>query len=61
LSVVDDTIPGGMTIENLGTHPVTFYSRSEHKRYCKEHGFVPFVRHMPGPESDKSEHTQRWV
>jgi len=61
-SVVDDTILGGETIENLSIDPITFHSRSEKKRYLKEHGFREKVRHVGnvGEGSDKSEHTTRW-
>ena len=62
LSVVDDSIPGGMTVENMGTPtPQTFYSKSEWRRAMKERGLVNMVRHVPEQGSDKSPHTQRWV
>ncbi len=60
-SVVDDSIPGGMVIENMGPEPRTFYSRSEHKRAMKELGLTPKVRHVGVAGSDKSPHTQRWI
>ena len=61
LTVLDDSIPGGMTIENMGPTPITFYSRSEYRRELKARGLINKVRHMPGPESDKSPHTSRWI
>lgn len=56
-----DGIPGGETLENVGPEPVTFYSRSEKRRYLKEHGLVEMVRHVPVPGSDTSPHTTSWV
>lgn len=56
-----DDIPGGETLENVGPDPVTFYSRSEKRRYLKEHGLVEFVRHVPVPGSDTSPHTTSWT
>jgi hypothetical protein len=61
LSVQDDSIPGGETIENLAPTPVTFHSRSEKRRYLKEHGIHEKVRHVGLQGSDKSPHTQRWI
>jgi hypothetical protein len=55
-----DGIPGGETLDNVGPEPVTFYSRSEKRRYLKEHGLVEFVRHVPVPGSDSSPHTTSW-
>lgn len=55
-----DDIPGGETLENVGPEPVTFYSRSEKRRYLKEHGLIEFVRHVPVPGSDTSPHTTSW-
>jgi hypothetical protein len=61
LGAQSDGIPGGETLENVGPEPVTFYSRSEKRRYLKEHGLVEMVRHVPVPGSDKSEHTTSWT
>lgn len=47
--------------ENVGHEPVHFRSRSEKKRYLKEHGLLEFVRHVGEPGSDKSSKTSRWV
>ena len=44
--VVDDTIIGGEVNENVGPEPVTFYSKSERRRYLKEHNLEEFVRHV---------------
>lgn len=57
----DDTYVGGLTVENLGHNPVTFYSRTEHEAYLKEHGFERRVRHVGEQGSDKSKHTVRWT
>jgi hypothetical protein len=56
-----DGIPGGETIENLSHEPITFYSRSEKRRYLKEHGLVEMVRHVPVPGTDVSPHTTSWT
>jgi hypothetical protein len=56
-----DDIPGGETLENVGPEPVTFYSRSEKRRYLKEHGLQEFVRHVPVPGSDTSPFTTSWT
>jgi hypothetical protein len=60
-AVIDDSIPGGMTIENMGPEPLTFYSKSEWRREMKRRGLRPNVRHMTLPGTDKSEFTTRWV
>lgn len=61
LQVRDDTIVGGETVENLGPQPITFHSRSEKRRWLKEHGIQEYVRHVPSQGSDKSPNTVRWV
>ena len=60
-SVQSDSIPGGMVIENLSATPIRFDSKSEHRRYLKEHGFTSKVEHVGVPGTDKSPHTQRWI
>ncbi len=40
---------------------VHFTSRSEKRRYLKEHGLMEFVRHQPLPGTDKSDKTSRWI
>jgi putative FmdB family regulatory protein len=57
----DDAYIGGLTLENVGPEPVTFYSRSEKRRYLKEHGLVEMVRHVPVPGTDTSPHTSSWT
>ena len=59
LSVVDDTIIGGMTVENLGG--MTFYSKTEWRKEVKRQGLIQKVQHVPKQGSDKSRQTQRWV
>lgn len=59
LSVIGDEIDE--THENLGHDAVHFSSKSEKRRYLKEHGLVEFVRHIGEQGSDKSSKTQRWV
>jgi putative FmdB family regulatory protein len=65
-TISDERIGGvsctnGLTIENVGHEPQTFYSRSEYNRYLTENYIRPAVRHAPGKESDRSQHTTRWV
>lgn len=60
-TVIDDSIPGGMTIENMGPVPLTFHSKSEWRREMKKRGLRQAVRHMPLPGTDKSQFTSRWV
>jgi len=47
--------------EMVADKPVHFTSRSEKRRYLKEHGLIEFVRHVGEPGSDKSSKTSRWV
>ena len=47
--------------ENVAHTPVHFTSRSERKRYLKDHGLVEMVRHVGQQGSDKSPHTTRWI
>lgn len=61
VGVIDDSIPGGMWIENLGNTWRKFYSKSDIARAAKEQGLEPFVRHVGTPGSDKNKHTTRWV
>lgn len=61
LAVIDDSIPGGMVIENMGPTPLTFYSKSDYRREMKARGLVNKVEHVGVPGTDKSPHTQRWV
>ena len=58
-TVIDDSIPGGMKIENLGG--MTFYSKSEWRAEIKRQGLIHKVQHRPPPDSDKSPLTQRWI
>lgn len=60
-NVRDDSIPGGLTIENLAPTPQTFYSHSEKKLYLKMHGIREKVQHVGLQGSDKSPHTVRWA
>jgi hypothetical protein len=61
LGVQPNDIPGGETLENVGPEPVTFYSRSEKRRYLKARGLVEMVRHVPVPGTDRSPHTTSWT
>jgi hypothetical protein len=61
ITVLDDSIPGGETIENLAPTPITFYSKSDKRRYLKEHGIREKVRHVGEQGTDKSRFTSRWI
>lgn len=61
VNVIGDDIPGGMTIENLGPTPETFYTRTAWKRRMAELGVINRVEHKPLQGTDKSPHTTRWV
>ena len=61
LAVIQDSIPGGMVIENMGHEPITFYSKSDYRREMKARGLVNKVEHVGVPGSDKSPHTTRWI
>lgn len=61
LALQDDSWPGGKTFENMGDKPMTFYSRSEHRRAMESLGLVEFVRHQPVAGTDKSPHTTSWA
>lgn len=60
-TIVPDSIPGGVVIENLSSTPKRYYSRSEIKLACEVAGVKPMVRHVGAPGSDKSPYTTRWV
>ena len=63
--VVDDSIPGGLYIENALCHsdgtPRRFDSRTELRRAEKAAGYTNYVVHQGGKGSDRSKHTQRFV
>jgi hypothetical protein len=59
--VRDDSWIGGKTFENLGHDPVTFYSKTDYRRYLKTHGIEEFHRHTPPPGTDKSDQTTSWA
>ena len=61
LAVIDDTIPGGLVIENMSSQPITFYSKSDYRREMKARGLVNKVEHVGVPGTDKSPMTSRWV
>lgn len=48
-----DEIPGGLTVENYGRDPITFYSHTERRKYMKAHGLTEKERFSPFPGTDK--------
>ena len=56
-----DSIPGGLTLENLGPRPKTFYSRTEIKDEMRARGVEPHVRHVGLPGGDRNPNTTRWI
>lgn len=61
LLVIDDSLPGGMVIENMGPTPLTFYSKSDYRREMKARGLINKVEHVGVPGTDKSPMTSRWI
>jgi hypothetical protein len=53
ISTFRDDIPGGLTVENYGPHPITFYSHSERRRYMQKQGLRERERFAPMPGTDK--------
>lgn len=52
-AVHGDEIPGGLTLENYGPKPITFYSHSERERYAAAHGLQLKEKFSPFPGTDK--------
>lgn len=48
-----DEIPGGITLENYGREPVTFYSHSERRAYMDKHFLNEKEKFCPFPGTDK--------
>lgn len=46
--------------ENVADQPVHFTSKSEKRRYLREHGLLEFVRHVPRADGKKPD-TTRWI
>ena len=53
LVTVPDDIPGGVTVENYGPEPITFYSHAERRRYMRRHGLRETERFAPLPGTDR--------
>lgn len=47
-----DEIPGGVTLENYGPTPVTFYSHSERRAYMAANGLREREKFSPTPGTD---------
>lgn len=64
-NVSPDDIPGGYVVHhgicNEDGTPRRYYSYSEMEREAKKRGLVQMVEHVPPEDTDKSEHTQRFV
>lgn len=50
--IAGDEIVGGVTLENWGPNPVTFYSHSEMRQYAKAKGIVIREKFSPAPGTD---------
>lgn len=48
-----DEIPGGITLENYGRDPVTFYSHSQRKAYMVKHELNCKEKFAPFPGTDR--------
>lgn len=51
--ITRDEIVGGLTVENYGPEPVTFYTHTERRKYMKEHGLSEKETFCPMPGTDK--------
>lgn len=47
-----DEIVGGITLENYGPKPMTFYSHSERRAYMKQQGLMEKEKFCPAPGTD---------
>lgn len=52
-AVFRDEIPGGITVENYGRHPITFPSHSARRAYMKAHGLREKEKFCPMPGTDR--------
>jgi hypothetical protein len=52
-AIITDDIPGGVTYENYGPHPRTFYSHTERRRFMAEHGLTQKEKFCPTPGTDR--------
>ena len=55
-SVIDDSVPGGFTVENGFDSPRTFYSKAEHRAALKAQG-MQIAAKWAGPHD---RHLKRW-
>ena len=60
-TMIPDSIPGGVVVENLTPQPKRFYSRTEINDEMRVHGVRAHVRHVGVQGSDKNPHTTRWI
>ena len=60
-TMIPDSIPGGLVLENLTPRPKRYYSRTEIKDEMRARGVEQRVRHVGEQGSDRSKQTQRWV
>lgn len=61
LRMIEDSIPGGLVVENMSATPQKFYSKSEYRDAMRAANLKQEIRHVPLPGSDKSPHTSRWI
>ncbi len=59
--VVPDTFSTPLVDDVMLKHTQVFHSRSEHRHAMQLHGYENRVRHVSGPEGDKSKHTTSWL
>lgn len=52
-AVFRDDIPGGLTVENYGPKPITFYSHTERRAYMARQGLYERETFAPMPGTDK--------
>lgn len=52
-TVFQDSIPGGLVLENYGPHPITVYSHTERRQVLERNGLELRERFSPLPGTDK--------
>lgn len=59
--VISDEIIGGRWVENIDVKPIWVESKSHLRRELRARGLDEKVQHRGTQDSDKSQHTSRWV
>lgn len=59
--VISDEIIGGRFVENIAPQPIWVESKSQLRRELATRGLTEKVQHRGTQDSDKSQHTTRWI